>query len=227
MFDITLRPAKDSLFDPICNLVPKFITPLHVTGLAFLSGVTCCIAAARSNPMLAVGFWALNRCLDCLDGAIARKRQQTSDLGGFLDLLGDFVVYSAIPICCSLGTDSFLSMDDNTLLRRRWLAVAVVESSFHINNFILFFLAAIIERQHAQDVNRGRSRKGSLNKTKELTSVTMKPALVEGFESGLAFTCMLAFPEWTEVICWILSAGVVIGTMQRTKDAICALSEKN
>ena len=225
MFDITLRPLKDSLFDPICNLVPQFITPLHITGLAFLSGVACCIAAARASTTWTVALWALNRGLDCLDGAVARQRKQTSELGGFLDLLGDFIVYSAIPICCTFGSDKGVPMDDCWQLRRRWLAVAVAESSFHINNFVLFFLAAVVERGNAQEVNKGGSRDKPTIKTKELTSVTMKSALVEGFESGLAFTCMLALPGSTEAICWILSAGVIVGIVQRTKDAVFALSK--
>ena len=222
MFDINLRPLKDTLFDPICNIIPRSITPLQITGFAFLSGIGCCIAAARGNPTWAVALWAMNRCLDCLDGAVARQRKQTSDLGGFLDLLGDFIVYSAIPICCTLGSDSSMPMDHSAQLRRRWLAVALVESSFHINNFVLFFLAAVVEKRNVEDIKQGSQS----TKTKELTSVTMKPALVEGFESGLAFTCMLAVPQWTEQLCWILTGGVVIGIIQRTRDAVLVLSKK-
>lgn len=50
-------------------------------------------------PLPSITFWLLNRALDCLDGALARHRNLQSELGGFLDLLGDFIVYALIPIC--------------------------------------------------------------------------------------------------------------------------------
>lgn len=224
MFDINLRPIKDSLFDPICNVVPRSISPLQITGAAFLCGIVCCIGAAAGNPACAVGLWTLNRSLDCLDGAVARHRQQSSDLGGFLDLLGDFIIYAAIPICCTLGNDILNPADDWLQIRRQWLAVAVAESSFYVNSFILFFLAAVAEKKIAEEAKQANQKTQSI-RSKELTSVTMKPALVEGFESGLAFTGMLAFPQWTEHICWVLTAGVIVGIVQRTRNAISALKK--
>lgn len=224
MYDIQLRPWKDSIFDPICNFVPQHISPLHITAAAFLSGVGCCIAATLAMPTWAIALWALNRSLDCLDGAIARHRQQQSDLGGFLDLLGDFIIYSAVPICCTLGNETINPPDDWTQLRRRWLAVAVAEASFYINNFILFFLAAVGEKKSTSNEKQERQKAAAI-KSKELTSVTMKPALIEGFESGLAFTIMLGVPKLTEYICWILTTGVIVGIAQRTKGAILALSQ--
>ncbi|KAI4273163.1 MAG: hypothetical protein LQ337_004835, partial [Flavoplaca oasis] len=44
-----------------------------------------------TNTTLPLLFWILNRALDCLDGALARHRGTASELGGFLDLLGDFI----------------------------------------------------------------------------------------------------------------------------------------
>jgi phosphatidylglycerophosphate synthase len=224
MFDINLRPLKDSLFDPICSVVPRYISPSQITGAAFLCGISCCIAAALGNIACAVGLWVLNRTLDCLDGAVARHRQQSSDLGGFLDLLGDFIVYAAIPICCALGNDILNPAEDLIQLRRRWLAVAVAESSFYVNSFILFFLAAVAEKKTAEEAKQADQKAGSL-RSKELTSVTMRPALVEGFESGLAFSGMLAFPQLTEHVCWILTTGVIVGIIQRTKNAVSVLSK--
>ena len=222
MFDINLRPLKDSLFDPICKIIPQSISPLQITGAAFLCGIGCCIAAALGHVPYAVGLWSLNRSLDCLDGAVARHRQQSSDLGGFVDLLGDFIVYAAIPICCTLGNDISNPTEDWLQLRRRWLAVALAESSFYVNSFILFFLAAVAEKKLAEEVKQV-DQKGASMRSKELTSVTMKPALVEGFESGLAFTGMLVFPQWTEHICWVLTTGVFVGVVQRTINAVTVL----
>lgn len=213
MFDIALRPMKDRLFDPLCNAIPRSITPLHLTIVAFLAGVGSCTAAAFAAPAWAVSLWIVNRTLDCLDGAVARRRNQESDLGGFLDLLGDFIIYSTIPICCATAA----SLDsDASSMQRLWLTVATTEATFHVNNFVLFYIAAVAEKQ-----------KVSQNEAvvKDLTSVMMRPALVEGAESGLVFTVMLAQPEWTEVLCCILSVGVAIGTMQRVRWVVQALSK--
>lgn len=214
MFDITLRPLKDGLFDPCCRYVPTFVTPLHVTGLAFLSGLLSCyfISVTHTNSTISLLFWALNRSLDCLDGALARHRATASDLGGFLDLLGDFIIYSLLPIAIALG---FTSDDGSSI----WRAIAVLESTFHVNNFILFYIAAV-----AQKISReGKEHIAEKTKKKELTSVMMRPALIEGMESGLIFTAMLAFPSALRFLSWTMAGLVGVGIIQRTIWALGAL----
>jgi phosphatidylglycerophosphate synthase len=200
MLDITLRPIKDNVFDPASRAVPRSISPLHLTCAAFACGVQSCIFAASGHVKFSLLFWALNRALDCLDGAVARHRGVQSDLGGFLDLLGDFIVYSLIPISIALGNR------DNPITRgENLLAVAVLEATFHVNNFVLFYAAALIEK----------SRASNNEQTKELTSLAMRPALIEGLESALFFTLMLALPEQLVTLSYLMSTGVVIGTAQR------------
>lgn len=220
MLDIQFRPLKDQIFNPISRIVPPSITPLHLTLFAFISGLLSCFYASTNQLLTSITFWFLNRALDCLDGAVARHRNQSSDLGGFLDLLGDFVVYSAIPICC--GLSSAASAAETWHL---WLSIALVEASFHVNNFVLFFVAAVVEKSKAEGVSeaaKGGDGKGSGGsgrkvqvKVKELTSVAMRPALIEGLESGIMFTIMLARPAWTEWMCWIMAGLVGVGIYQR------------
>jgi len=218
MLDIQFRPLKDQIFNPISRLIPQAITPLHLTLLAFISGLISCLFALTNHTALSITFWFLNRALDCLDGAVARHRNQPSDLGGFLDLLGDFIVYSLIPICCGLSTAA-----EEGETWHLWLSIAVVEASFHINNFVLFFVAAVVEKRRAgaaiSDSEGGGDDTMGQNerevKVKELTSVAMRPALVEGMESGILFTVMLGMPAWTEWVCWIMAGLVGIGICQR------------
>ncbi len=205
MFDIQLRFLKDGIFQPVCKYVPNFITPTHITAAAFLTGLLSCYFAYITNISIALVLWALNRAFDCLDGALARHRGTASDLGGFLDLLGDFIVYSLIPVSIAAGWNSTAGA---------WKAVAVLEASFHINNFVLFYVAAVAEK---------RAQKGG-TKANELTSVVMRPALIEGMESGLIFTIMLAFPNTIEWWCWIMAGLVAIGITQRVTWTVPALS---
>ncbi|KAF2257887.1 hypothetical protein CC78DRAFT_170900 [Lojkania enalia] len=197
MFDTRLRPLKDTIFATLTWIVPSFITPTYITFLAFLFGIGSCIYAAHRSPRLSLLFWILNRVLDCLDGAVARRRNTASDLGGFLDLLCDFIIYSFIPISCALG----IRHATNSL----WLSVAILESSFHVNNFVLFYVAAILEK-----------RKSTGGKTTGLTSVAMRPALIEGTESGMIFTAMLVWPEYLEGLSCCMAVLVGVGIIQRT-----------
>lgn len=214
MFDISLRPLKDKLFDPCCSYIPTSIKPLHITLFAFVSGLLSCYftATTPTGITLSLIFWALNRALDCLDGALARHRGTTSDLGGFLDLLGDFIIYSLLPIAIARGS---APADPSTLM-----AVAALEATFHVNNFILFYLAAVAEK--AVSEKREANAKGK-DKKKELTSVMMRPALVEGMESGLIFTAMLGFPDSIRELSWTMSGLVAFGIIQRSVWAIGAL----
>lgn len=166
-------------------------------------------------------FWFLNRTFDCLDGGVARLRSQQSDLGGFLDLLGDFIVYSAIPISCGLSN----AASSQEVMGRRglWLAIAVVEATFHVNNFVLFYVGAVVEKRSgivalAEARKDGKDKIGQQEakaKVKQLTSVAMRPALIEGVESALLFTVMLALPSWTKHVCWLMAALVTVGICQR------------
>ena len=204
MFDIQLRSLKDALVDPCCRYVPSFISPLHVTVAAFLCGLVSCIFAIKQEVGLSLAFWALNRLLDCLDGALARHRKIASDLGGFLDLLGDFIVYSLLPIATASGYDDTIAT---------WRGVAVLEATFHVNNFILFYVAAVAEKSQVK----------SAKESKELTSLMMRPALIEGLESAMIFTLMLAFPNSICTLSWTMAALVSVGIVQRTFWVIGAL----
>jgi phosphatidylglycerophosphate synthase len=201
MFDIRLRGWKDRAVDPLSRILPSFVTPGHITSAAFVCGLVSCLLAATPPPppshlsrgrlALALAFWLANRFLDCLDGSLARTRGCATQLGGFWDLLSDFIVFSLLPIAVARGQAELISVD--------WTALALLEASFHVNNFVLFYLAAVAAAK--QDA--------------ELTSVTMKPALVEGFESGLLFTAMLIWPARINTWSWLMATAVVFGTAQR------------
>tara|TARA_R110002003_G_scaffold448_5_gene19859 strand:+ start:13841 stop:14470 length:630 start_codon:yes stop_codon:yes gene_type:complete len=201
MLDIHLRPLKDRIFDSLTTLVPTSISPLHITILAFLAGIQSCIFAASANLLPSLVLWVLNRALDCLDGAVARKRGQASDFGGYVDLLCDFIIYSAIPICCALGSGH---ADESV-----WLAIAVLEATFHVNNFVLFYVGAVVEK-HKHHGNEHEK------KVAELTSIAMRPALIEGTESAVLFTAMLIFPGYLSHLSWCMAVFVCVGIVQRT-----------
>jgi len=190
--------------DPVARRIPGWIHPMHVTATAFVAGMLACfMSTTPSSRTLPICLWAANRFLDCVDGSLARHRKIASDLGGFLDLLSDFIVYSILPIAVAYGQDDgFRDVD--------WVTIALLEATFHVNNFILFYSAAVA----AQKDDR------------ELTSVTMRPALIEGFESGLLFTVMLMWPQHINVWARIMGIGVVIGILQRSLAVLRVLGSR-
>jgi phosphatidylglycerophosphate synthase len=198
MFDQALRQTKDRVMAPLIELTPMIVTPGHITGFGFSVGLlACALASSPATATFAVYAWLANRVMDCMDGGVARKRNMTSQLGGFCDLLCDFIVYSGIPVAVaySQAPDARRAGSETGM----WLSVAFLESTFHINNFVLFYCAAVIRREST-----------------ELTSVAMKTALVEGFESGIAFTAMLVWPHYITTFSWLLGVLVVIGIVQRS-----------
>ena len=91
------------------------------------------------------------------------------------------------------------------------MSIATLEATFHVNNFILFYSAAIAAQKDDQ----------------ELTSVTMRPALIEGFESGLLFTAMLIWPGHINTWARAMILGVMIGILQRTLAVTRVLGSKS
>lgn len=191
MLDLLLRPIKEDLLRPFCVFIPSFVTPTHMTMLAFGFGLlSCFLAAFYEHRQFALLMWVLNRLLDSLDGSVARYRGTVSERGAFLDLLCDFIVYSLIPISVTYGNSRQNPTD--------WMIIALLEASFHINNFVLLYVAAISNEIRDQ-----------------LTSLVMRPALVEGFESGILFTLMLAFPSYTRIFASTMTAAVSVGIWER------------
>lgn len=212
MLDLALRSTKESILRPVCRWIPSAISPTHLTLAGFVVGLACCCSAIFStrgiethHVTLTLFLWLLNRLLDSLDGSLARLRGSALEVGGFLDLLCDFIIYSLIPPAVAHGEDRYRSTAVG-LPPVDWRSVAFVEATFHINNFVLFYVAAVAAKVQFQ---------GGKQESTELTSLIMKPALVEGFESAIAFTLLLAFPSHIESLAWGMGCAVLIGIVQR------------
>ena len=97
MLDRHLHPRIKPLLHQCVKVLDKpGITPDGLTLVGFAIGVL-------ALPFLALGWYLaalvvilLNRLLDGLDGALARRRGLT-DAGGFLDISLDFLFYALVP----------------------------------------------------------------------------------------------------------------------------------
>jgi len=93
----------DRLLDPVGReLAMRGVTANHVTIVGVLFGLAAAVCVAFQLFDIAFWFIVLNRVSDGLDGAVARASKAT-DFGGYLDIVCDFVFYSAIPIAFAVA----------------------------------------------------------------------------------------------------------------------------
>lgn len=103
MFDSRVRRLIDPALDGVGALLQRCgLGANAVTLFGFVLGAAGCVAIAFEWYWAALGFIALNRVADGLDGAIAR-RNGPSDVGGYLDIVFDMIFYSGVPFAFAVS----------------------------------------------------------------------------------------------------------------------------
>lgn len=201
MFDRIGRKLTAPLTHRIALRVPRRITPLTITGFGLLTGIACAFSASRGWIATSIVLWTVNRLADGLDGALARANDtksnagsQTNDLGGYFDLMADFVTYTIVPVGIAWNVDN----------RGTWISLSILLSTFYVNLGSWSILSAIQEKH-------GR---GSLS-TAESTTIIMPSAIVEGAETIAAYAAFLFFPSATHILFVGFSLLVATSAAQR------------
>lgn len=193
MFDDLLRAVKDRLLAPFARTLGG-CPPVLITLAALAAGVgAAALAAQRSYPW-ALAAWLANRVLDGLDGAVARTHGRSSDFGGYLDILCDFVVYALVPIGLVIGVPA----------PNAWRALALLLAAFYVNAASWLYLAAILERR-----GRGAAASG------QLTSLVMPSGLIAGTETIVFYALFLLLPAYVVPLFLAMAALVLAGVTQR------------
>lgn len=186
MFDNSARVAKEVVLTPVAGVLDR-VHPITVTAVSLVLGIICAIFAWQQLYGASIIFWLLNRLTDGLDGTVARVHRKQSDLGGYVDILTDFAIYTAVPIALVMGAPSL----------NRYLALAFLLATYYINGASWMYLAAILEkRQHGAKHN------------KEKTSVTMPVAIIGGLETILVYLVFLIWYE--QMILWFVTMGILV-----------------
>ncbi|MBV8567870.1 MAG: CDP-alcohol phosphatidyltransferase family protein [Methylobacteriaceae bacterium] len=173
MFDGVAR----CLIDPPLEALARRLAAARVGADAMsLAALACGIAAAASIglgwlPIVSIGFIALGRLGDGLDGALARQSGASSDFGGFIDIVFDFIFYGAVPLAFA-----FRDPGENAL------AAAVLLFTFYANgaSFLAFAIVA--------------AKRGLATNVQGAKSLYFTTGLAEGTETIAVFVAMCVWP---------------------------------
>lgn len=172
MFDARIRP----LIDPPLNRLGRWLAACGVTANAvtvagFAIGMLAVPAILGGAYWLAVLLIVVSRLSDGIDGAVARATQ-TTDFGGFLDIVLDFIFYAAIPLAFAIAEP-----DANAL------AAAVLLMSFFANGSA-FLAYAIVA-----------AKRGETTRAQGVKSLYYVAGLAEGFETIVFLVAITLLPS--------------------------------
>lgn len=198
MLDARLRRLIDPPLDRLsAPLAAHGVSADAVTIAGFVIGLGAAAAIAGRAFLLGLGLLLLNRLFDGLDGAIARHRGLT-DLGGFLDIVLDFLIYSAVPFAFALADPGANAL----------AAAFLIFSFVGTGSSFLAFAIMAAKRGIAADL-RGRK------------SLYYLGGLTEGAETIGAFVLACLWPAlfpWIALafglLCWLTTATRIAAAWQ-------------
>ena len=167
----------------------SWVTPDRLTVAGLAVGLASALAAAVAWWWLALVLWLLSRILDGLDGTLARRRRAreatgegTSEAGGFLDIVCDFVVYGCTVFGVAVGA--------STEFGSPWWPFALVLVSYYVNGAAFLAFSSIAERT-GRRIDDGRS-------------LSFLGKLAEGTETIIVHSVWLIVPmvAWQVAAVW-------------------------
>lgn len=183
MLDGFARKRIDPWLDAIGRTVAATgMSANAVTVGAALVGLAAAGAIALGHPIVGLVLILASRVGDGLDGAVAKINGRT-DLGGYLDIVLDFLFYGAIPIGFVLADPSANA-----------IAGAVLVFSFYVNGASFLAYATLAAKRGLETDARGPK------------SIFFTTGLAEATETIAVFVAFCLFPTWFAVIAYAFAA---------------------
>lgn len=206
MFDPKILPVTRKVLDIPARLMVRFgISADQVTLAGFVLGLLAVPLLAFQYYELALAAIISNRVSDGLDGAVARRTQLT-DAGGFLDIVLDFIFYSAVVFGFLLAAPE-----------QNAIAAGVLLVTFMGTGATFLAFASVAGK-------RGIENPDYPNK-----SLHYMGGLTEGFETILAFVAFCLWPQHFAALayvfagaCWITATTRIIAGYRTLKQPVAA-----
>jgi phosphatidylglycerophosphate synthase len=202
MFDSRIRRHIDPVSDKIGRRISRLgVRANTVTAAGFVFGLVAFAALLMGEMMIALVFIILNRIADGLDGAVARH-QGVSDLGGYLDIVTDFIFYALVPL-------GFALADPDKAQAAAFLVVSFIGTG---SSFLAF--AIIAAKRGVETSVRGKK------------SIYYIGGLTEGTETIALLVLMCLFPQWFNILAWGFGMLCWITTATRVYEATITFGEE-
>jgi len=187
-----LNPALDTLGAALARW--GFSANIVTVG-GFLIGMAAWGALSVKADVLALTLILANRIADGLDGAVARRNGLT-DLGGYLDIVLDFIFYAGVPFFFAVGRPDVA------------LSAAFLVFSFVGTGASFLAFATIAAKRNLTTDIRGRK------------SIYYLGGLTEGTETIALFVLICLLPEHFALLAWIFGGLCWVTTASRIATAI-------
>ena len=200
MLDPLMRRLIDPPLKGAAAIWPRKISANQITIFGLLLGVGCFLAIITNAMTAALSFLALNRLADGLDGAVARA-QTPSDLGAYLDIVSDFLLWGLLPI-------GFVILDSNNAI-----AAAVLLSSFSMSMTVFLAFAIMAEKR------------GLETNTQGYKNFFYIAGLAEGTETIAFFAIVIIWPGIFIPAAFIYAGIVYLSVIGRVANSYLILKE--
>jgi phosphatidylglycerophosphate synthase len=200
MLDRAARRLVDPALDELAAQAQRRgLTADQITVGGFAFGIAAIGAIGLEFYSLGLLLLLVNRLADGVDGALARRVGAT-DLGGYLDIVLDFIIYSGVAFAFALAQPDHA------------LAAAFLIFSF-MGTGSSFLAFAIFAAKRRLDGEEAANR-----------SFYYLGGITEGTETILFFVLILLFPGWFPVaayiygaLCWLTTIGRIGAAVQRLR----------
>lgn len=200
MLDRAARRLLDPVLDRLALAAQRRrVTADQVTVAGFLCGVAAIAAIALQSYGLGLVLLLANRLADGVDGALARRTGST-DLGGYLDIVLDFIIYSG-------AVFGFALAQPDQAMASAFLIFSFMGTG---SSFLAFAIFA---------AKRKLDGEAAGNK-----SFYYLGGITEGTETILLFVVILLFPGWFAAaayvygaLCWLTTIGRIGAAVQRLR----------
>ncbi|GAB3130845.1 CDP-alcohol phosphatidyltransferase family protein [Marisediminicola antarctica] len=202
MLDSHVRRLIDKPLTSVASAIDRpWISPDRLTIAGLVLGLASALAAALTLWWLALLLWLASRILDGLDGSLARLRRSredagaggSSEAGGFLDIVSDFVVYGATVFGVAVGA--------SVAFDAPWWPFALVLLTYYVNGSAFLAFSSTAERT-GRRIDDGRS-------------LSFLGRIAEGTETIIVHSLWLVVPflAWQIAVVW--GVFVAVSAVQR------------